>query len=737
MPEAILHDVPLPGCTPEPLMAYLKALGVLRLVSEQKDPNARGYWKNDAFQLRSSLEKDGLARFFLEEYKPTPIIAPWAGGSGFFKDDNIEAVEAIYRSVSLRCTDYSFAIRKAREIIAAEKISEKPKDDDKARLIRRYRRELPDSVVAWMDTVLAVQTTGQAFAPLFGSGGNDGRLDFTLNFMQRIRTLKLHEAGPADKQSCGWLENALSGAVTNLSQASVGQFSPGRAGGPNATQGMEGGPTDNPWDFVLMIEGAIVLAAAAVRRLCPGDPHSSRGSFPFTVRTVAAGFGTPAANDAQGSRGELWLPLWTHPTGLPELRQLFGEARAEISGRPAENGIEFAQAVAGLGVDRGLSVFNRFAFLKRSGKAYLATPIGRFHVESRAMIDLLRELGSTLEPLRRAAGDKNTPARFGSALHEIDTATFDFCKYGGKVHFRRVLVALGYVERALAQSTRFREEKKLRPLSGLAAQWIKAADDNSTEFAVARSLASIYDAGKKIGPLRANLEPVDGQGRYPTWAENGRSIVWNGAGLCENMANILQRRVIDGSQKGCRELPLESRLRISLSSIAEFIDGNLDDDLIGNLLWGLILVRGDGHENLPRATTSKIPLPRAYALLKLLFLPRPLLIANGEDGLQHARLARNDEKNGIKIRPESAILSLVRSGRLDDALAIAARRLRISGLMPLPQKWREIDRQSGWKELAVGINPVRLSAALLIPIDDPGVNEIYRLCIRGEDDSKN
>ena len=37
----------LPGCTPEPLMAYLKALGILRLVREQKDSNARCWWEND------------------------------------------------------------------------------------------------------------------------------------------------------------------------------------------------------------------------------------------------------------------------------------------------------------------------------------------------------------------------------------------------------------------------------------------------------------------------------------------------------------------------------------------------------------------------------------------------------------------------------------------------------------------------------------------------------------------
>ena len=38
------YETVLKGCTPEPLMNYLKALGILRLVAEQRDPNAQGCW---------------------------------------------------------------------------------------------------------------------------------------------------------------------------------------------------------------------------------------------------------------------------------------------------------------------------------------------------------------------------------------------------------------------------------------------------------------------------------------------------------------------------------------------------------------------------------------------------------------------------------------------------------------------------------------------------------------------
>jgi|GEM_PF-2636811 hypothetical protein len=38
MADPARHDLELPGCTPEPLMAYLEALGILRLVSELEGP---------------------------------------------------------------------------------------------------------------------------------------------------------------------------------------------------------------------------------------------------------------------------------------------------------------------------------------------------------------------------------------------------------------------------------------------------------------------------------------------------------------------------------------------------------------------------------------------------------------------------------------------------------------------------------------------------------------------------
>src|SRR5690606_19265872 len=101
-----MTEIRLGGCTPEPMAAYLQALGVLRIVAEQKDASATGWWDDDTFVLRSSLDMEALMRFLLEDYAPTPVIAPWNGGSGFFPSDNTSGIAAIEADESARFASY-------------------------------------------------------------------------------------------------------------------------------------------------------------------------------------------------------------------------------------------------------------------------------------------------------------------------------------------------------------------------------------------------------------------------------------------------------------------------------------------------------------------------------------------------------------------------------------------------------------------------------------------------------
>ena len=48
------NTLALLGCTPEPLIYYLKALGVLRLVAMQKAPDVRGCWEGNTFYIKGN-----------------------------------------------------------------------------------------------------------------------------------------------------------------------------------------------------------------------------------------------------------------------------------------------------------------------------------------------------------------------------------------------------------------------------------------------------------------------------------------------------------------------------------------------------------------------------------------------------------------------------------------------------------------------------------------------------------
>lgn len=93
-----IYDHVLEACAAVPLAGYLKALGVFRLVAEQADPDASGFWRDERFVLRTRLTEVELVRFFVEKFEPTPVVAPWNGGSGFWPKDNRKGFDAIHTS---------------------------------------------------------------------------------------------------------------------------------------------------------------------------------------------------------------------------------------------------------------------------------------------------------------------------------------------------------------------------------------------------------------------------------------------------------------------------------------------------------------------------------------------------------------------------------------------------------------------------------------------------------------
>lgn len=714
-----IYEHRLTGCRARPLASYLKGLGVLRLVAEQADAKVRGGWSGDTFYIHTALDQEELCGFFLERYAPTPVVAPWNGGSGFYPKDNQAALSAIRQSSSPRLAGYREAIDQAAQLLVDLGITSKVTKEQKPRLLTACRSRLGDDALAWLDAAYLLSDDSVAFPPLLGTGGNDGRLDFTNNFMQRLLDVLSTEAGGAIAGSEGFLAGALfDEPVDGLQPVAIGQFSPANAGGANATRGFSGDSLVNPWDFVLMLEGAMVFAAAAARRL----GHTARGtmSYPFTVHQAATGYGSAAASDAASARGEMWMPMWSRPARYGEVSSLFSEGRARVGkgrGRQARHGVDFARAVVTLGVDRGIAEFQRFGFQVRNGLAYFATPLSRAVVGVVPEVRLLDELDRWLEGFRSATKGDRAPASAARAARRLDDAILALCQRAEPSTVLQVLIALGACERAMARSPRWAQDERspLRPVPPLSPSWLK--DDGSPELRLAVALASVRAELTREGserrylPLRRQLEPV--KGRPPKWDPNaGRDVAWTGGSLVPALNAVMRRRVLLAVQSGCATYPDRGRVHADLGDITDFIEGRIDDARLADLLWGCALVDWSKVAERPvaRRTHASQPRPNAlYALMKLCF-------AGWREKEHHG-----DPRKRVPILPE--IQRLAAAGQGAAASRVATRRLRGSGYAPTVDQVHINRREAE-----------RTAAALLFPISDSSLKQLQHDVTRSLDD---
>ena len=763
-----MHRHIFTGCRPKPLSSYLKAIAILRILSEQKDAQAKGSWDGEVFVLLTDLDGDALDAFFCDEYEPTPIIAPWNGGSGFYLGDSTEGIDAIvgsklkrfemYREIICQVREWKEmprfetvedlkrtlrgAIEEGRpgkkrdeiEILLKEILARVPEprvlgktDPDSIQLARiegfsredpEYqdqwktwwtilkkartkcneikrgilkdailplcRARLPEPVLEWVDAVYTLQSDNTpSFNPVLGTGGNEGRLELSNTFMQRSAELFIH--GDPKRTRELFHSSVFETIVTGLTSAKIGQYDPGRAGGYN--QGMEVETKDfkiNPWDYILAMEGALVLAGAAVRRYSTED--RSKFAAPFTVWFSPVGFSSSAYNET--GRFEIWLPLWGNPAKYSEIRYLFGEGRSVLGRRIAKTGIEFSRAVGTLGVDRGIDTFERYVFLERRGKSYAAVPAGSASVGYKPGIELLDEFDSCASQIWQfLRGFENVPFSFQGAKQRIDEAMFKYCQRPDPFSFCDLVRAIGSLEKTLA--LRDRAKKPERPLFGLSPRWITCSDDGSIEVRIAAALASIRGTGE-IGPIRTTLAGVDPFSPW-RWSDSQRESRWFGNSLAERLSGVLSRRLMEAERASAPRVPVEGHIPLSPHDVMAFLFGDCDDARIEELLWGFTLIdwRKSGFKKVRDGWEHPVtawPLSRPWCLIKLLHNPEKI--------------------RGAAIRREPRIVSLLLSGRTEEACDVAIRRLRVTELHPFDIRYEK------------DVDPIRLLGSLLIPIKD-------------------
>ncbi|HVZ34862.1 MAG TPA: type I-U CRISPR-associated protein Csx17, partial [Polyangiaceae bacterium] len=659
---------------------------------------------------------------------------PWNKGSGFY-EGNYPALGALERSTAPRFAQYRAGISAARkplaEITRADAEVRRLKDrtkkkkgmsradaehaaalrldpDFKAQLAaaeREFKRLKADLYAPfaltwrgshrdWMDAAMVLADKGApTWAWMLGTGGNDGRLDFTYNAMQRLVELFELEspAGAASPSAVVLLANALWGEATNeMKNAAVGQFLPGTAGGANGTTGPDSPAQVNPWDFILMLEGSVMFRGQATRRL--DTRATGRAAIPFAVHAHAVGHGTRGREATE--RGEQWMPLWNRPSTAGDVSALLGEGRAQLNRAIAQRPLDFARAVAKLGVARGLSGFARYGFLERNGQSKIAVPLGRIAVRARVHAHLIDDLGAWLDLLQRQVRDGDAPARLAIAEGALADAVFTVLTAQDDArHWQTVLIAAARVEAVQASGTGF----EAGPTPRLSSGWLEAACDDSPEWRLAIALGSAAAgyarrSGLPFDTVRAHALPLAGS-RYAMTAEKRLAkdprVVMTGREPVSDFAALVERRIIEATQRGERMLPLVAQHRrgARLTDIAKFLDGAVDDERVIWLARGLMALEW-GPKTVPSSPPARDWADIDEAWMALRLCASPSLKRDGH------------------VAIDAAMIRRLISGDAQGAVSIALKRLSAAGYRP-PLRSATTDRVTAW----------RWAAALAFPLD--------------------
>ncbi len=719
----MIHIHHLAGCAPMPLAHYLKAVGILRLVSEQADKSARAWWEGDHFRLATKLSRDQLENFFLRDYRPTPMLSPWSKGSGFFTTEKFGLLP-LQRSTSHRFAKYRDGIKasrallndiaeadqKIRSIKAESKVQglsrierEQIRNSDhykeklgeadkqfkklKADLIPNLRLNWRGAHREWFDAAVVLGSDGDPSYPaLLGTGGNDGRLDFTNNFMKQVGEVFDIESdsGQPRQEAQAWVSGSFWGVPVPgcLAGQVVGQFLPGSAGGANNANGPDSKSFLNPVDFILSLEGAMAFASHAAGRLRSNE--SSRAASPFAVEASAAGYSSASMSD-ESARGEQWMPLWFRPSTYLELRRLLAEGRAQVGANASREPFDIARAVKRLGTARGISAFQRYGYIERNGQSNLAVPLGRFVVtegtESRACMD---DLDLWLRSLRRSARDRGAPAHLVLAEKNLADSLIAVTEHSSVPgHWQRTLVRLDEIERAMALGSGCRTG----PIPRLSPDWVAASDDGSTEFRLA--LAFALQGGRhrehrpRIDSIRRHWLALDPKKPYRFATEGtdanakiktSPEVVMRGRRGVDDAIALVERRIVEESQHSGRHLPLQAAHRSSTSvgDLTALLTDRIDLNQVMTLARPLMALdrnAWDKHKIVPTQPPKSwrdIEWPdESWLAVRLCMLPWPIRTRSGFD---------------LDIGADPAIIRRLAAGDAASAVAIALRRLNAAGV---------------------------------------------------------
>lgn len=709
----------LKGCSPTPLANYLKALGVLRLVGEQADKQARGWWEGEYFCMLTRLSKEELESFFVERYEPTPIFNPWGGRSGYYVGSSEKtarsALTAIDGSTAKRLSKFRAAIALIRIVIQEGGGNKPDSGESEAAMISRIRMRLRGAGSDWLDTVIA--NLGESFQKpaILGTGGNEGSGSYTAAFLAAIVECVVNATWNSAIVSSLWNDGSDRDSWD-------GSFHPPAKDGAKRAkkeivrqpfrQYLPGGQ-GSPWDLLLAFEGTIVIQSGVARR-SNSDRHRFLTS-PFYFAPLAAGAGSSSEMDEfalnkgrrNPGRGEQWFPMWSTPTTYEEIGVLFREGRCSAGRRAAKNPLDAARAISGLGASRGITAFLRYGYLQRDNLAtHFAVPLGRIQASENSTARLVDDLSGWLDHLHRLARKKNAPGRLSHAHKRLADAILAALVHEQPpehlpTRWQEILEAAAAIELLQVTGTAI----DAGPIPPLRAEWATVVNDDSPEVRLALALGSAaanYFKGRPIDPVRYHwlpLAPKRWPPRFKTADKrlvNDPRVVMSGRDPIRDLSALVERRLIEAGVKGQRRSRLVPArgCGAQLADLARFLSGALDLDKLLGLARAFMAIKWAHWSRKhcrPVRDSREIP-EETWLAIRLACLAWPLA----------------PDKN---IPADPRIVRLLFGAEIPRALEVACTRLRSVGIRP-PLQAGATDHTSARLWAAALAFPIDQSCAL-------------------------
>lgn len=284
-----------PGLTPTSPARYLASLGLISSLS-RRDPGAPSVWRGGYLAVLSDEPREDLVGWLLGEWAPRGIVAPWNATTRTAE----QAGQRILASTSARLDPMRQALRAAARV---------PRVALRGAVVRAARNALPDDAVEWLDAAVRVRADDSCdCAPILGTGGNVARVDYASHYARHVARICRATDDWTEEQARLALEAALTGRPQ-----------------PESTIAAPWGHLDgrdrvNPWEFVLAMEGATVLAPPP-----SGALSTDETTTPWPSQWTGASLALDI-RDARAARGGLLGAQWGAPMVLSEVREFLRPA---------------------------------------------------------------------------------------------------------------------------------------------------------------------------------------------------------------------------------------------------------------------------------------------------------------------------------------------------------------------------------------------------------------------------